>query len=129
MLGYILYCQGFIVAMKYNIGFYTSLLDNLNGLKFALKLSVGVSGVWWYFATLLFGIPHQCFSTDMSSLAVISLQYIYVFVPSPAGFCYSCLRYFLLSLICMSYIYIISVTLYNICIQHQWHISEKGAGT
>ena len=39
MLGYILYCQGFIVAIKYNVGFYTSLLDNLNGLqKFVLKL-------------------------------------------------------------------------------------------
>ena len=81
MLGYILYCQGFIAAMKYNVGFYTSLLDNLNGLKFSLKLSLGISGVWWYFATLLFGIPHQCFSTDMSSLAVISLQYIYVLYP------------------------------------------------
>ena len=30
---------------------------------------------------MLFGIPHQCFSTDMSSLAVISLQYIYVLYP------------------------------------------------
>ena len=104
MLGYILYCQGFIVAMKYNVGFYTSLLDNLNGLKFALKLSLGVSGVWWYFATLLFGIPHQCFSTDMSSLAVISLQYIYVLYPLLLVFViHAYATFFFLSFVCLTY--------------------------
>ena len=82
ILGYILYCQVFVVAMKCNVGFYTSLMGNLHGLqKFALKWSLGLSGVWWYFATLLFAIPHQCLSTGMSSLAVISLQYIYVLYP------------------------------------------------
>ena len=82
ILGYILYCQGFVVAMKCNIGFYTSLIGSLDGLqRFALRCSLGLSGVWWYFITLLFSIPHQCFSTKMSSLAVISLQYIYVLYP------------------------------------------------
>ena len=82
ILGYILYCQGFVVAMKCGVGFYTSLMGNLHGLQqFTLKWSLGLSGVWWYFATLLFSIPHQCFSTGMSSLAVISLQYIYVLYP------------------------------------------------
>ena len=82
ILGYILYCQGFVVAMKYNVGFYTSLMGNLHGLqKFGLKWSLGLSGIWLYFATLLFSIPHQCLSTNMSNLAVISLQYIYVLYP------------------------------------------------
>ena len=82
ILGYILYCQAFVVAMKCNVGFYTSLMGNLHGMqKFVLEWSLGLSGIWWYFATLLFGIPHQCFSTHMSSLAVISLQYIYVLYP------------------------------------------------
>ena len=82
ILGYILYCQGFVVAMKCNVGFYTSLMGNLHGLqKFTLKWSLGLSGVWWYFASLLFSIPHKCLSTDMSNLAVISLQYIYVLYP------------------------------------------------
>ena len=80
ILGYILYCQGFVVAIKCDVGFYTSLMGN--GLqKFALRWSLGLSGIWWYFITLLFSIPHQCFSTDISSLAVISLQYIYVLYP------------------------------------------------
>ena len=82
ILGYILYCQGFIVAMKCNVGFYTSLVGTLDGLQtFALRRSLGLSGIWWYFATLFYSIPHQCLSTGMSSLAVISLQYIYVLYP------------------------------------------------
>ena len=82
MLGYILYCQGFIVAMKCSIGFYISLLENLQGLqRFAFLLSLGLSGIWWYFMTIIFSIPTQCFSTGMSSLAIISLQYIYVLYP------------------------------------------------
>ena len=57
-------------------------MGNLHGLqKFALKWSLGLSGIWWYFASLLFAIPHKCLSTDMSNLAVISLQYIYVLYP------------------------------------------------
>ena len=44
ILGYILYCQGFVVAMKCNVGFYTSLIGSLDRLqKFALKWSLGLS--------------------------------------------------------------------------------------
>ena len=68
--------------MKCNVGFYTSLIGSLDRLqKFALKWSLGLSGISLFFSNLLFAIPHQCLSTGMSSLAVISLQYIYVLYP------------------------------------------------
>ena len=83
MIGYIMYCQLSLATMQGTVGYYNSLLDSLDmNWQLALKLSFDVSGIWWYGLSFFYSIGQNvCFTTKMTQLQVISLQYIYVLYP------------------------------------------------
>ena len=82
MLGYILFCQSFIVAIKSNSAFFYSMLYSMsyNGNK-CLRYSLSVSGVWWYGMAFIYFSKPLCVSQGMSRLQVTCLEYVYVLYP------------------------------------------------
>ena len=82
LLGYIIYCQSFIVAVRSNTAFLYLLYNNL-GLfgRFSLQLSLSLAGLWWYFITLFYYLPPLCLHHEMSRLDVISMEYAYALYP------------------------------------------------
>ena len=83
MIGYIMYCQLSLATIQINIGWYNSILDSLDvNWKKALMISLEVSGICWYGVSFFYSVGHHvCFSTRMTQLQIISLQYIYVLYP------------------------------------------------
>ena len=81
-LGYVLFCQGYVVVAKIYSGFYYSMYDSMGTCgRFALHFSLSFSEVWWYFQTFIYIFKPLCFHEGMTSLQVVLLQYIYVIYP------------------------------------------------
>ena len=81
-MGYVLFCQGYVVAVKIYSGFYYSIYYSMGTYgKFALKFSLSLSEVWWYLQTFMYVFEPLCFHKRMTSLQVVLLRYIYVIYP------------------------------------------------
>ena len=82
LLWYITFSQVFVMCIKSDVGFYDSLHAGLSPFgRAALIFSLRMSGLWWYFTTILFAFPKTCINQNMSGLQVVSFEYILVLHP------------------------------------------------
>ena len=82
LLGYIAFSQLFVTFIRSNVSFYDSVHASLTPFgKIALTTSLGMSGMWWYFSTVLFAFPKACINHNMNGLQVVSFEYILVMYP------------------------------------------------
>ena len=82
LLGYIIFCQSFLVAVMLNNGFFFSIIESMSKPgRFALGHALALSGVWGYSRTLLFAVDPICFHRSMTSLQAVFIEFIYVLYP------------------------------------------------
>ena len=82
MLGYTIFCHLSVGVLRSNIGLYYSAVRCMGSVgSFVLRVSLGMSAMWWYFATVFHLLPDACLSPHMTSLQVICMEYMLALYP------------------------------------------------
>ena len=81
-LGYIIFCQIMIFCVRKRQSLYYSVLEEMDAFGYNLaNISLTLSGVWWYFVSVIWWIPPVCLSKNMNSIQMVSLDYVFVLYP------------------------------------------------
>ena len=82
MLGYTIFCHLFFAFFRSNLGLYYSLVTSMGSVSsIVLQVSMGMSAMWLYFATVFHQLPDTCLTPHMASLQVFCMEYIFVLYP------------------------------------------------
>ena len=82
MLGYTIFCHLFFAFFRSNLGLYYSLVTSMGSVSsIVLQVSMGMSAMWLYFATVFHQLPDTCLTPHMTSLQVFCMEYIFVLYP------------------------------------------------
>ena len=81
-LGYILYCQFMISFVRRRQSLYHSILEEMDVFgHYVANISLSLSGVWWYFVSVIWWIPPVCLTKNMNFIQMVSLNYVFVLYP------------------------------------------------
>ena len=81
-LGYIIFCQIMIFCVRKQQSLYYSVLKEMDAFGHNVaNISLTLSGVWWYFVSVIWWIPPVCLSENMNSIQMVSLDYVFVLYP------------------------------------------------
>ena len=81
-LGYIIFCQIMIFCVRKKQKLYHSVLEEMDAFGYNVaNISLTLSGVWWYFVSVIWWIPPVCLSENMNSIQMVSLDYVFVLYP------------------------------------------------
>ena len=81
MLGYTIFCHLFVAFFRSNLGLYYSLTSMGSVSSIVLQVSMGMSAMWLYFATVFHQLPDTCLTPHMTSLQVFCMEYVFVLYP------------------------------------------------
>ena len=82
MLGYTIFCHMSIAVLRSHVGLYYSFVNSMGSVgSIILRVSMGMSAMWWYFATVFHLFPDTCLNPHMTNLGVFCMEYIFVVYP------------------------------------------------
>ena len=82
LLGYVIFCQYITMIVSQDYGLYESFLDRMDRFgQYVLRISVGLSGVWWGFIPVYGLIDPVCYTPNLTHLQKICLGYVIVLYP------------------------------------------------